>query len=168
MKRSLGILVVILVASVSVCGGCSGEGERQVQDGDTVSVHYTGSLNDGTVFDSSEGRDPLPFTVGAGQVIPGFEKAVIGLKLGESVTVTIPVDEAYGPYREDLVVTVDRSELPADREPEIGQQLQRVLTDGSIITFVITEVAESTVTLDANHPLAGKELTFDIELVEIK
>jgi len=136
----------------------------QVKDGDTVKVHYTGTLNDGTVFDSSEGRDPLEFTLGQGQLIPGFEKTVLGMASGESRTVTIPAEEAYGPYRDEMVLAVPRSQFPADMKPELGMQLQVGQDDGQGMVVTITGLSDEEVTLDANHPLAGKELTFTIQL----
>lgn len=139
----------------------------QAKYGDTVKVHYTGKLEDGTVFDSSIDHEPLQFTLGGGQVIPGFEQAVVGMNLNESKTVKIPVDKAYGPHREELVAVIDRSQLPADLNPEVGQPLEGRQADGQIIMAEVIEVSESSVTLDANHPLAGKDLTFDIQLVEI-
>ena len=137
-------------------------------DGDTVRVHYTGTLEDGTTFDTSVGREPLEFTLGAGQMIPGFEKAVYGLKVEESKTVTIPAGEAYGPHRDDLIIVVEREQLPADLDPKVGQQLQMQQTDGRTAVVIVTDVSETTITVDANHPIAGKDLTFEIELVEIK
>lgn len=165
-KNNLLILAGILVTVAVIGSGCTGE-VAPAKEGDTVSVHYTGKFDDGTVFDSSVDGEPLQFTVGAGQVIPGFERAVIGMKPGESVTVTIPATEAYGPYREELVIVVDRSELPADMEPQVGEQIVGGLAGGGQRTGVIIEVTDSSVTIDANHPLAGKDLTFDIELVDI-
>lgn len=135
--------------------------------GDTVRVHYTGKLDDGTVFDSSVNGDPLEFTIGEGMIIPGFEQAVLGMTPGDSKTELIPVDQAYGPHREDMVVIVDRAQMPADMEPEIGQQLQIQQPTGQAIPVVVTDVSDSEITLDANHPLAGEDLTFDIQLVEI-
>ena len=140
---------------------------EQAKIGDTVRVHYTGKLDDGTVFDTSEGQELLHFTIDEGQVIPGFEQAVIGMKLDESITVKIPVDEAYGPYRDELVLVVEPDQFSADLEPEVGQRLQMSQADGQIIIVTVTGVSESSVTLDANHPLAGKDLTFGIKLVEI-
>ena len=140
---------------------------RQAKYGDTVKVHYTGKLEDGTVFDSSIDRDPLQFTLGEGQVIPGFEQAVVGMNLGESKTVTISMDEAYGPHREEMVVMVERNKFPEHMQLEGGQQLQIRQDDGQIIFVIVADVSESSVTLDANHPLAGKDLTFDIQLIEI-
>lgn len=135
--------------------------------GDKVKVHYTGRLDDGTVFDSSANSDPLEFTIGSGAIIPGFEQAVIGMTQGESKTEKILTEDAYGPYMSEMVLTVDRQQIPADIEPEIGQQLQLQHPSGGIIPVVITEIAQETITLDANHPLAGENLTFDIQLVEI-
>ena len=160
-------MVVFWVAVVVMVGGCTAEEVARVKNGDVVSVHYTGKLDDGTVFDSSIGGEPLQFTVGDGQMIPGFEQAVMGMKTGESKTVTIPVAEAYGPYQAGLVYVIDRAEFPADLEPQVGQRLPVRLTDGSQAIVSVIEVSESTVTLDANHPLAGKDLIFDIQLVEI-
>jgi len=138
------------------------------KSGDTVEVHYTGTLDDGTVFDSSIGGEPLQFIIGSGQTIPGFEQAVVGMKSGESKTITIPVDEAYGPYKEEWVLISDLSDIPADIDPQVGQWLSLDMGDGSQPLYVlVTEVTESTVTLDANHPLAVLDLTFDIQLVDI-
>jgi FKBP-type peptidyl-prolyl cis-trans isomerase 2 len=139
----------------------------QAKTGDTVRVHYKGTLDDGTVFDSSEGREPLEFTIGENKVIPGFEQAVTGLDLGESVTAEIPADQAYGPRDERMILEVDRKQVPEDIELEIGSQLQLRRRDGGAAMVVVTAFTESSVTLDGNHPLAGKDLTFDIELVEI-
>ncbi|MFC2025213.1 peptidylprolyl isomerase [Chloroflexota bacterium] len=137
-------------------------------DGDTVKVHYTGTLEDGTIFDTSREREPLEFTLGEGQLIPGFEEAVRGMRVGQVKTATIPVEEAYGPHRDDLVMIVERDQLPENMEPGIGEQLQMQEADGRTTVFVVTDVSETSITVDANHPLAGKDLTFEIELVEIK
>ena len=139
----------------------------QAKAGDTVKVHYTGKLEDGTVFDTSEERTPLEFTIGSGQIIPGFERAVVGMEPGETKTATISPEEAYGQHREDMTITVDRGQFPEDINPEPGQQLQVQQPDGRAAIVVVSDVSESTVTLDANHPLAGQPLTFDIELVDI-
>ncbi|NJP11865.1 MAG: peptidylprolyl isomerase [Leptolyngbyaceae cyanobacterium RU_5_1] len=139
----------------------------RAKTGDTVRVHYTGKLDDGTVFDSSVERDPLEFTIGSGAIIPGFEQAVIGMSPGDSKTELIPTDRAYGPYQEEMVLTVDRQQMPSELQPEVGQQLQLQHPTGEVIPVIITEVSHSTITLDANHPLAGEDLTFDISLVEI-
>ncbi len=140
---------------------------EQAKEGDTVKVHYTGKLDDGTVFDSSKGQEPLEFTMGKGQLIPGFEQAVEGMQPGESKTVTIPANEAYGPHHEEMVIEISRDQFPADQEPEIGQQYRVHQADGTPFVVTVTEVRPDTITLDANHPLAGQDLTFDIQLLEI-
>jgi len=139
----------------------------QAKHGDTVKIHYTGKLPDGTVFDTSRSRHPLQFTIGKGQVIAGFEQAVIGMKTGASRTTTIPVDLAYGPRRDDRIVTMDRGQLPPGLDPQVGQRLELTQTDDQTILGTVTAVTGTSMTLDANHPLAGKELTFDIELIAI-
>ena len=135
--------------------------------GDTVKIHYTGKLDDGTQFDSSAGRDPLEFELGGGQVIPGFDSAVDGMSVGESKSVRIEPDQAYGERHEQLVQQVPRSALPDDLEPQVGMGLQSQSPDGQVMMLMVTAVDEESVTLDANHPLAGQALNFDIELVEI-
>jgi peptidylprolyl isomerase len=139
----------------------------QAKQGDTVKVHYTGKLKDGTIFDSSQGREPLRFTIGSGQVIPGFEAAVAGMAPQESKTVDIPVDKAYGPRHDEMIMEVPRDQVPADIQPEVGQRLQVGMQSGQPIVVTITEVSETSITLDANPPLAGKDLVFEIELLEI-
>ncbi|MDH3392840.1 MAG: peptidylprolyl isomerase [Desulfobulbaceae bacterium] len=139
----------------------------QAKAGDTVHVHYTGRLTDGTVFDTSDGRDPLKFTVGEGQVIPGFDNAILEMTVGDKKTVEIPVDQAYGPTQDDLVMPVPRNQFPPDITPEVGQQLQVGSPSGELMVVTVTDVKEDIVTLDANPPLAGEDLTFDIELVAI-
>jgi len=139
----------------------------QAKAGDTVKVHYTGTLNNGQVFDSSKDRDPLQFTLGTGMVIPGFDAAVTGLSTGESVTKTIPVDEAYGPYQKEMVADIEKKSIPADFELEVGQRLQMQVPDGQAMAVTITDIKGDMVTLDGNHPLAGQDLTFELELVEI-
>jgi FKBP-type peptidyl-prolyl cis-trans isomerase 2 len=139
----------------------------KVKKGDTVRVHFTGRLKDGTVFDSSVEREPYEFTVGKSGIIPGFEQAVIGMKPGETKTAKIPAAKAYGPRRKDMIAVVDRSKIPTHLEPETGLRLQINQADGSKVPVKIIKVSGSKVTLDANHPLAGKDLTFDIELKEI-
>jgi peptidylprolyl isomerase len=138
----------------------------QAKQGDTVRVHYTGTLGDGQEFDSSRGLDPLTFTLGTGSVIPGFDEAVTGMAVGDEKRVTIPAAEAYGPRREELTLQLPRSELPADMELEEGTQLRMEQDDQSIVVTV-RQLDDATVTLDANHPLAGEALTFDLRLVEI-
>ena len=139
----------------------------QAKSGDTVKIHYTGTLEDGTEFDSSAGREPLEFALGGGQVIPGFDSAVDGMAVGDSKTVTIPPGEAYGERHDQLVQAVPKTELPEDMKPEVGMQLQSQSPDGQVMNLMVTEVAEEKVTVDGNHPLAGQALTFAIELVEI-
>jgi peptidylprolyl isomerase len=139
----------------------------QVKSGDTVKVHYTGKLNDGTQFDSSVGNDPLQFTVGTGQIIPGFEQAIIGMSPGESKSATIPADQAYGPHQSELVLIVERDKFPPHIDPTVGQQLEMRQSEDQSVGVLVTDVSESHVTLDANHPLAGEDLIFDIELLEI-
>ena len=140
---------------------------EQVQNGHTVKVHYTGTLEDGTVFDSSVDQQPLEFTIGQNQIIRGFEQAVIGMSPGESKTTKVATDEAFGPHREDLVMQVERSQFPEELEPTVGRQIQLGGPSGQTVVATISDVTETTVKLDANHPLAGKNLTFDIELLQI-
>lgn len=135
--------------------------------GDRVKVHYTGKLQDGTVFDSSIDREPLEFTLGDGNMIKGFDAAVEGLQQGEKVTANIPSNEAYGEKKQDMFVAVPKSEVPENIKPEVGQQLQVQQANGQAMPVVVAEVTEDKIVLDANHPLAGKDLTFEIELVEI-
>lgn len=139
----------------------------EAKRGDNVKVHYTGSLSDGSIFDSSEGNEPLEFALGSGQVIPGFEEAVEGMKVGESKTVVIPVDKAYGERNEEMVIQAPIEQVPADLEPEVGMRLEMGSPSGEIIRVVVTEITETHITLDANPPLAGKELTFKLDLVEV-
>lgn len=139
----------------------------EAKNGDTVKVHYTGKLKDGEVFDTSEGNEPLEFTIGEGQIIPGFEEAVLGMSPGDSKTVEIAADKAYGERIDDLVVQIDRKEMPPDLECEAGQKLRVGSPEGPVAVVTVLEVTEAVVTVDANHPLAGHDLTFDIELVEI-
>ena len=137
------------------------------EKGKTVLVHYTGSLSDGEVFDSSRGREPLEFTLGAGQMIGGFDKAVEGMKVGEEKTVVLSPEDAYGHRREDLIFTVDRYVLPKGYEPSVGDQLQMANHDGAVLPVTIISLEEKAVILDGNHRLAGKELTFEVELVKV-
>jgi peptidylprolyl isomerase len=139
----------------------------QAKKGDTVRVHYTGKLEDGTVFDTSLNRHPLQFTIGNGQVIAGFEQAVAGMNTGESKTAVIPVELGYGQRRDDMIVTVKRDQLPPDLDARVGQRLEITQEDDQVMLVTITGITESSITLDANHPLAGKVLTFDLELVGI-
>ena len=138
------------------------------KQGDTVKMHYTGKLKDGTVFDSSREREPLEMTLGQGRIIPGFEEAVEGMSVGETKTVEIPPEKAYGPHRDEMVQEVEKSRFPDDVEPEPGQQFQVNREDGQPMVFTVVEASDDSVKIDANHPLAGKELVFDLELVEIE
>ncbi|MGE4552388.1 MAG: peptidylprolyl isomerase [Desulfovibrionaceae bacterium] len=140
----------------------------QAKTGDTVRVHYTGTLDDGTVFDSSVEREPLEFTLGGGQVIPGFENGVLGMAPGETKSVSIAPAEAYGDYNPEAMVRVPRKQFPPDIDPEVGMMLQVRLEDGRPAHVVVVEVGEEEVALDGNHPLAGKTLTFALSLVEIR
>lgn len=140
----------------------------KVQDTNTVSVHYTGKFNDGTVFDTSENREPLTFKMGEGMLIKGFENAVIGMKVNESKTVSVTCLEAYGESRPELIQSVERSFLPEELTPEVGMELMASGEEGQQQVVVITEVSPSEVKVDYNHPLAGKDLVFDIRLIEIK
>lgn len=137
------------------------------QQGDTVQVHYTGRLEDGTVFDSSRDRDPIEFTLGQDQVIPGFQQAVEGLAEGDTITARVPPEDGFGTRSEDLVMTVPRDNLPDGRDPSIGQQLELTTGDGYKIPVRVTAKSESAVQVDANHPLAGRALDFELELVKI-
>ena len=139
----------------------------QARRGDTVHVHYRGTLDDGTEFDSSEGSEPIVFTIGQGQVIPGFEEAVEGMSTGDRKTQRIAAENAYGDHREELVFTVDRDQMP-EGDVEVGDMLRVGFPDGSDTTVQVAALDESSVTLDANHPLAGKNLTFELELVSIE
>ena len=157
----------------------------QACNGDTVRVHYTGRLDDGSIFDSSEGSaegcgdhghscgcgsnesEPMEFVLGEGKLLPKFEAAVLGLEPGQSVTVKIVADEAYGQRMEEMVAVVPRSEIPAEMKPQVGDSLEVILQDGSPMPVMVTEAGEESITLDANHPLAGMDLTFDIRLVQI-
>ncbi len=139
----------------------------QVKLNDVVKVHYTGKLTDGQVFDSSANREPLSFTVGAGQVIKGFEDAVMGMGVEEEKSFTIGYQEAYGPVREDLIQEVSKTHLPSDLKPELGQELVAQQPNGQSVNVRIVKIDDQNITVDANHPLAGKDLTFDIKVVEI-
>jgi FKBP-type peptidyl-prolyl cis-trans isomerase 2 len=140
----------------------------QVKENNTVKVHYTGKLSDGQVFDSSEGKEPLEFTLGQGRLIPGFEKGLMDMKLNEKKTVTIAKEEAYGEVNQDLIQEVQKSELPQEITPEVGMGLVSKSSDGQEMNLQVIEVRDESIVLDGNHPLAGKDLTFDLEVVEIK
>lgn len=166
MKNRLFPLIGFLLAGIMLINGCNG-GELKpniAKVGDDVKVDYTGKLDDGTVFDSSKGRTPLEFTVGAGQMIAGFDAAIPGMSAGSTKTVKIPASEAYGAYRPEMVAKINKSELPPD--VKVGQEL--TMSNGNqVISVKVIAVSDTDATLDANHPLAGKDLTFDITLVAI-
>lgn len=140
----------------------------QVRENNTVKVHYVGKLSDGQVFDSSEGKQPLEFTLGQGKLIPGFEKGLIDMKLNEKKTITIAIEDAYGDLREDLMVEVPKSELPQELTPEVGMGLVSRTPEGQEMNLLVVEIRDESVVLDGNHPLAGKELIFDLEVVDIQ
>jgi len=140
----------------------------QAKRGDTVQIHYTGTLADGSVFDSSDGRDPLEFAVGSGMIIPGLDVAIPGMAVGDKKVVEVPADQAYGPEHPEARQPIPRSELPSDIPQEVGTQLQMQNPEGQVIAVVIVEVTETEIIIDANHPLAGKDLTFAIEMVSIQ
>jgi peptidylprolyl isomerase len=141
---------------------------EQAKKGDKVKVHYHGRLNDGSTFDSSAGREPLEFEVGSGMVIKGFDDGVTGMAVGEKKTITIPATDAYGERQETMVIDFPKSNFPAEITPEVGMTLQMHSENGQEIPVVITAISDEAITLDANHPLAGRELIFDIELVDLK
>ncbi len=140
---------------------------QQAKKGDTVKVHYHGKLMNGETFDTSSGREPLEFEVGGGSVIKGFDEGVAGMEVGEKRTINIPVEEAYGPRSEDMLIEFPKDRFPQDMEIEQGMQLMMSNGSGQNIPVIVTEIKDSSVILDANHPLAGEDLIFDIELVEI-
>ena len=168
MLNKLCVFALVIILGILSVTGCAGKEELiMAKDGDTVKVHYKGTLEDGSVFDTSRGGEPLEFILGGGNVIVGFDKAVNGMRVGEIKTVTIPADEAYGPHRDELVLVIERDRLPEGLVPNIGQQLEMSQPDGRTITVVVTDVSEASIIVDANLPMAGKDLTFEIELVEI-
>jgi|TARA_B110000971_G_scaffold218878_1_gene258634 FKBP-type peptidyl-prolyl cis-trans isomerase SlpA len=140
----------------------------QVTENSTVKVNYTGKLADGQVFDSSEGKEPIEFTLGQGQLIPGFEKGLIDMKLNEKKTISMPKEDAYGEINEALIQEVNKSELPQEMEPKVGMGLVSKSPDGQEMNLMVIEVKEESIVIDGNHPLAGKDLIFDLEVVEIK
>jgi FKBP-type peptidyl-prolyl cis-trans isomerase SlpA len=140
----------------------------QVKENNTVKVHYTGKLADGQIFDTSEGKEPIEFVLGQGRLIPGFEKGLIDMKVSEKKTITIAKEEAYGEVNNDLIQEVKKTELPQDMEPEVGMGLVSKSPDGREMNLMVVEVKEESIVIDGNHPLAGKDLVFDLEVVEIK
>jgi peptidylprolyl isomerase len=139
----------------------------QAKAGDTVRVHYTGKLDDGTVFDSSIGGEPIEFILGAHHIIPGFEEGVTGMEVGETKTILISSDQAYGPYEDGIVLTIPREQVPPHITLGLGEMLELSQPSGEAITGRITELTDASVTLDGNHPLAGEDLTFDLQLADI-
>ena len=160
LSFSLTLLLVLMLVN-----GCSTTPTAEV--GDTVKVHYTGTLDDGEEFDSSRDSEPLEFTIGSGSMIQGFNDAVIGMKVGDIKDVSIPMEQAYGPIREQMIANFPRDQLPEDFTPEKGMQLQMQRQDGSPMVVTIVDFTEDSVLIDGNHPLAGQNLNFEIELVEI-
>jgi peptidylprolyl isomerase len=165
VKKSHIISIGILLLLGILISGC---GTSAIKDGDTVSLDYTGTLTDGSMFDTSIGGEPLSFTMGAGNMIPGFEKAVLGMKVGDEKTVTIPSSEAYGSYSDNRIVEISRSQLGPEVVPVVGMELQAAQPDGSIAIVTIKKVSDTKVTIDTNHPLAGKDLTFKIKILKIE
>jgi FKBP-type peptidyl-prolyl cis-trans isomerase 2 len=141
---------------------------QQVQNGDKIKVHYHGKLRSGETFDSSEGRDPLEFTVGSGQVIKGFDEGVKGMKVGDKKTVEIHVTDAYGEKQQEMMIEFPKDQFPADMNPEVGMQLMMSNGSGQQFPVTVAEVKDASIVLDANHPLAGQDLIFDLELVSIE
>ena len=164
-KTGVTLLGIICLGMLFVLG-CGIGGSKVAQNGDTVKVHYAGSLSDGTIFDSSLDGDPMEFTLGAGQMIEGFDKAVVGMKVGETKKFTIPADQAYGQRDETMTKVVNKSQLPAGMSPVVGDKLQINSQNGPVVV-VVTDVTDTTITIDGNHELAGKDLTFDISLMEL-
>lgn len=140
---------------------------QQAKHGDTVQIHYTGTLDDGTMFDSSQGGEPLTFTLGAGEVIPGFEAAVVGMSVGNTLKTRIEADQAYGERLDEMILAVPRADMPDEMKPEVGMVVGIPTESGDHMPAQIVELTDVVVTIDANHPLAGQALTFEIELVSI-
>jgi len=159
------ISAILLVVAMALLAGCSGD--PVVKSGDTVKINYKVSLEDGLVVDSSTVDAPLQFTIGSGQIIPGVENAVLGMKVGDADTVTVIPEEAYGPRRDEMIGQVKRTDFPPEIELEIGRQLSMPQPNGGFLPVKIVAMDDSMVTLDANHPLAGETLTFELELIEI-
>lgn len=141
---------------------------RRAQSGETVKIHYTGTLEDGTVFDSSREREPFEFQLGANQVISGFEEGVLGMAVGEKKDITIPPEEAYGQHRDELVVSIPLANFPKEITPQVGMQLQVPSQGGGAAIVTVTEISDESVTVDGNHQLAGETLKFELELIEIR
>jgi FKBP-type peptidyl-prolyl cis-trans isomerase 2 len=139
-----------------------------VAEGSKVKVHYTGTFDDGEIFDSSRQADPLAFEVGAGEVIPGFEQAVVGMQVGDNKKIRLEEDEAYGPYNEEMIIDADPSQFDEGLDPQVGQQFQTQTQDGTPLLLTVIDKDEEKIKLDANHPMAGKALNFDLEIVEVE
>ena len=167
IRSPLLVLATGILAVLVLCSGCT-DGVAGVESGDRVSVHYTGTFENGTVFDSSSGREPLAFTVGAGQMIPGFEAGVVGMQVGETKTVHIPADQAYGQYRDDLIFLFDPESVSGGENLTVGQQVEVTLPGGQGLVARVTSISPEGISIDANHPLAGEDLTFSIQVVEIE
>ncbi len=167
MPRGLVLMFLTIIPSTLNALWAGGQHMTTAQSGSTVKIHYKGTLENGDVFDSSEGREPLEFTIGSGQVITGFDEAVTGMNVGEKKSVTIPVEKAYGPRNDELVIQAPREHIPPDLNPEIGQRLEMGGPNGELLLVTVVEISDSHITLDANPPLAGMDLNFDIELVAV-
>ncbi|MDV2482307.1 peptidylprolyl isomerase [Methanoculleus sp. Wushi-C6] len=169
MRRAYGLLLAGILALLVAGSGCTASDDAAVvKTGDRVKVHYTGTLANGTVFDSSDGGEPLRFTVGTRAVIVGFDEGVVGMRVGETKTLHIPVDRAYGPHREDLVFAIDSAGVPDSESLAVGQQVWMTLADGRVLPATVAAVSADTITVDMNHRLAGEDLTFTVTLVEIE
>jgi peptidylprolyl isomerase len=169
LRKLSWVILVTLITGLIIITACAGKGAAlMAQNGDKVKVHYTGTLKDGTEFDSSTGREPLAFTVGAGQMIQGFDRAVVGMKVGETKTVTITAAQAYGEKDQNLIITIDKKNLPPTITPKVGDMLKMSTSGGGSVNVKVTKVENSSITVDANHELAGQDLTFKITMVDIK
>ncbi|MDD2472533.1 MULTISPECIES: FKBP-type peptidyl-prolyl cis-trans isomerase [unclassified Methanoculleus] len=167
MKRTHVFGLLLLIACIfAFSSGCVGQ--ASVKSGDPVTVHYTGTFENGTVFDSSADGEPLRFTVGRGEVIPGFEAGVVGMQVGETKTLHIPADQAYGPYREDLVFDVDPAGITGGENLTVGETVELTLPDGRVLPAQVAGISPDAITIDANHRLAGEDLTFTVSLVGIE
>lgn len=167
MNNGRTALAAVLFLVLIITLGCSTIGIKTASEGDTVQVNYTGKLADGTVFDSSVGKQPLEFKIGSDTLIPTLEQAVIGMAVGGKKTITIAADDAYGPRLDNLVQDIPKEQFAQGLKLEVGQQLQSTLSNGMTIVVTVTRITDTAVTIDANHPLAGQDLTFEIELVKI-
>jgi len=140
----------------------------EIKNGDVVRIHYTGKFTDGTPFDSSDGREPLEFKMGAGQIIPGLERSIEGMDVGDKETVTVPAADAYGPRDDAQVQAIPRTAIPDGVDVDVGSRLQANTADGRTVNLTVVDLDDSSVTVDANHPLAGRDLVFDIEIIDVK